>query len=1640
MKLLLLIFLGTITLIRRAQKNIFTRLEANPSSLLGILPQDEQGLNLRSSVHEGNIQRVISILQGNIKQWSFIEAQLLEPNVNLAMPEIFIPLKHLTTTLEILGNIFFMKNDYDEARKCLERACPLMELLPSSILESFESATGQSGGDGLINEFNFISENEIDETIREQIILNNQQFVSNTQRNQPPHPNQFYHSTGKNYAADCFELLRNVYIKLYGLNNTSENNGPEDAALDSDEENVRVDRTESSSDSDNDLDGESNFSGGYDDLPIDEDDATGNDIGVTSVHEKFIEIETKIEELRSPFQHLRSELQMVQDRTSQLNIDKFTSFNDADLPIIEEIHDENEEEENSQPRSKIPRVGRIARHNGEKNKLSRLQKESGTADDSSRPQSSASPNDMLPPTSSFLDTLKRHFTSFFSSSVFPSRTDSSNSFEENEDTDMDSSASMSETLSFMQDDEDELRSDFTSSSAFRGLSGSATSIIASDLEVMLRKFVREDEEGRREIFYLAKKYYDDLEMNFPQMDENEYSANMDLGTVYLEIMGRVVDEGFGFVGPELEKWQDIGHSLVTKHIQPVSSPHSSFDSSSEMGEASSFGVGIIWEIDPETGKKQEFAVELDGSYFDAFTLQERNRLLVLSAFDIALNLEPYEQFDLSLGFGLGILDNDRSRQREHASLSFYHQTTPNQQPHLLNVQKPVQSTHPHSPQPSRQKKGRKDESPSASTKGVKKSKRSNGSKSSATPSSASSTSSVGSGVSSSKVENELEPSLFMDQTSATLEIPAALRSSVPMIKIENDWTFFLLMSFLAFTLIVVYIAYYQELLKRRLRQRSSSTRNQKKVGANGASLTNGVNTSETGYGFYDIICFMMMDWYDFFVPIFVLLLAKISSLSHDLYQSAKIALSRSLVQVTLLLRERREMIFHSAALPTATNHVAPGIPTPSPLNTLNSAANKPPLKKLPSASSDNNPGSANQTRKSINPPAQLPKPPPTNRPPSPHRSHISTQPQQEIQSKSQSWQQIIAHETTSLGSTSTSTSSVTQGNAEARTSELPPSVKPLNNAKEEKHSKKKGQNNGNAHSSRKVETTVAKQSSVDVSNVDISSDSDFHLSDEEKDKRVKKVESGKGSKGASMLANRVENNSVEEIVVSEEFMLSQPEQYEALVSSLLAEGQWKEAKKKPPKKSNHSTVANPSIHLNPATSESNKEKDKKPRSSKISGKPGDTTSSKRSSVGNGNINSTVATSGSNAVHNTSPSTNQAKIEETLSAEKRAASLTLNLESMLPPAVLEHKPSSLPLPSNPKSWKTVATRNTGQAALVERHELANSVTEEQGTVKGGDAGKRSSIPTSAMQGKELSEATSTPTTPPELPAMPALLPTTTVPGLGFGSGKFSVKDDATNQLSLSFSSGGLPAPSLQSNPINLVHAPPPGLLNIRAQPTSSSGYPLHLGTYNNPNFNPPNGSLLSSLLGSALTDDVREGSLLTGAGVLNEDDGDSNELLRGMLDDILRPASPPLMDRLFSAKTISQDALPYSTVSNQSNGSTLFTTNERNTSHLNSTNGLFFSKSSMEDIISDLSPDAPVFEPNPTQTFVSPNLHEQFATSLTNNLLNDDYWSFPGSDVANTGDYANTSQYHLTSQIDDFLADTLQFPETSSPPRLYPQQH
>ena len=56
------------------------------------------------------------------------------------MPEIVIPLRHLSQALNILGNILYTRNDIYESKIIFERACPLVELVPNSIDEKAADA------------------------------------------------------------------------------------------------------------------------------------------------------------------------------------------------------------------------------------------------------------------------------------------------------------------------------------------------------------------------------------------------------------------------------------------------------------------------------------------------------------------------------------------------------------------------------------------------------------------------------------------------------------------------------------------------------------------------------------------------------------------------------------------------------------------------------------------------------------------------------------------------------------------------------------------------------------------------------------------------------------------------------------------------------------------------------------------------------------------------------------------------------------------------------------------------------------------------------------------------------------------------------------------------------------------------------------------------------------------------------------------------------------------------------------------------------------------------------------------------------------------------------------------------------------
>ena len=51
------------------------------------------------------------------------------------------------------------------------------------------------------------------------------------------------------------------------------------------------------------------------------------------------------------------------------------------------------------------------------------------------------------------------------------------------------------------------------------------------------------------------------------MDYNEYAANMDVGQAYLEVMTKVVQDGFAFVSMELDQWGVAAAEAQRQHQQ-----------------------------------------------------------------------------------------------------------------------------------------------------------------------------------------------------------------------------------------------------------------------------------------------------------------------------------------------------------------------------------------------------------------------------------------------------------------------------------------------------------------------------------------------------------------------------------------------------------------------------------------------------------------------------------------------------------------------------------------------------------------------------------------------------------------------------------------------------------------------------------------------------------------------------------------------------------------------------------------------------------------------------------------------------------------------------------------------------------------
>lgn len=255
-----------------------------------------------------------------------------------------------------------MRNELSEAKQFLERACPLLELLPSTLMDTAGVGNG----------------------------LNPQKLFQSKLEDATPQ---------QNYAVECFSVLRKIYLRLY-------------SSLDEADSIPKI--------------GDGSVASDATEIPPD------NNIDALNEQNNFI-IDSKIEELRQPFQHLRSELMMLQDENS---------------------HD------NSAPHVSLA-------------------------------------------TKSFQDSRSRVD---FKPSVDSS---SSNSGKYR--------ALFADSLHDLSNSLPALVKKAESADFASNYGESATTLIAADMAIMLRNFVHANDGDRHAVFEVARKYYQDLDVNFPSV-------------------------------------------------------------------------------------------------------------------------------------------------------------------------------------------------------------------------------------------------------------------------------------------------------------------------------------------------------------------------------------------------------------------------------------------------------------------------------------------------------------------------------------------------------------------------------------------------------------------------------------------------------------------------------------------------------------------------------------------------------------------------------------------------------------------------------------------------------------------------------------------------------------------------------------------------------------------------------------------------------------------------------------------------------------------------------------------------------------------------------------------------------------------
>ena len=578
---------------------------------------------------DDGVQKVVTILQGNIQQWNFIESQLLEPNVNLGMPEIFIPLRHLTTTLEVLGNILFMSDEIDEAKECLERACPLLELLPPSqneerlasgcflllrqvyekLYNSNNHTMTSSDGSSLDENSDLVSGRLLsisdeylaglpNEKVRDMVSdkigkgdmkkINDHTERNNqkkSKRKRRKEKNDIDDDDGFSDVSDDDELSEIVI----------ESDDSDSSFIDS-THNTITDRN--SSKNNKEMEGlqhetvETNAVGA---VVEDVDGMDGMDATSTVVSRNSdtvnddvspnpnFDIERRFEELRSPFDHLRSDLQGIHSPFDDpefaarlLNLDEDVLIQaKGNLPIdqSEVSQKSNGEIDRDRDGNELP----LDQDRDEANVDTNGNSESIPKEDS-KSRKAGKGTSSTP--------KKKTKTKKKGKGSRERRNGNDN---DNHDNGVDVDASIGSPSSSSSSDIQE-------------------SGLTEKMTEMLWSYVGEDDQGRRAVLQQARQHYAELHIGVEEFDSPEVAFNLALADAYLAVMHKATNDGFLFIKRELRDYWNGRQSGVRPEM-----------------------------INPEALLKGDLF-----TVFGDLSPGEKSRLLVLTAFDKALNDAPKE--------------------------------------------------------------------------------------------------------------------------------------------------------------------------------------------------------------------------------------------------------------------------------------------------------------------------------------------------------------------------------------------------------------------------------------------------------------------------------------------------------------------------------------------------------------------------------------------------------------------------------------------------------------------------------------------------------------------------------------------------------------------------------------------------------------------------------------------------------------------------------------------------------------------------------------------------------------------------------------------------------------------------------------